>query len=69
MKYTDFTFVNQGGMVALTPMSADANKAVDSGLIAWDVWQLVGGSIMVDHRMFSDLKESLESEGFTVQEE
>ena len=65
----DFTFARVSGMVALTPMSADANKAVDAGLISYEDWQLMGGSIMVDHRMFSDLKQSLENDGFTVNEE
>ena len=62
----DFWVANYGSMVALTPMSADANKAVDAGLIAYEDWQVSGGSIMVDHRMASDLLDHLRDDGFTI---
>jgi hypothetical protein len=58
-----------GGMVALTPISADANKACDVGVIAYEEWQVIGGSIMVDHRMADDLIRRLQEDGFTVAEE
>lgn len=65
----DFVFGITGNMVGLTPMSAGANKAVDAGLISYEDWQLMGATIMVDHRMFPDLKQSLEDQDFTVIEE
>ena len=65
----DFTFANYGSMIALSPMSADANKAVDAGLIDYEEWQLLGGSIMVDHRMAENLIDHLRNDGFTVVEE
>ena len=65
----DFTFASCGNMVAITAISADANKAVDAGLIAYEEWQLMGGSIMVDHRMAENLVDNLRNDGFTVTEE
>jgi len=49
MNEPDFLIADYGSIVAVTPMSADANKAVDAGLIAYEEWQLMGCSIMVDH--------------------
>ena len=66
---TDFLIVDYGSMVAVTPISADANKAVDAGLIAFDEWQLMGGSIMVDCRMAGDLLENLQADGFSIEDE
>jgi hypothetical protein len=65
----DFWYANYGSMIALSPMSADANKAVDAGLIDYEEWQLLGGSIMVDHRMAENLIDNLRNDGFTVVEE
>ncbi len=65
----DFLYANYGSMVALSPMSADANKAVDAGLIDYEEWQLLGGSIMVDRRMAQDLIDHLRDDGFVVAEE
>jgi hypothetical protein len=58
-----------GGMVALTPISADANKACDVGVIDFEEWQVIGGSIMVDHRMADDLIRRLQEDGLTIAEE
>jgi hypothetical protein len=58
-----------GGMVALTPISADANKACDVGVIDVEEWQVIGGSIMVDHRMAGDLVCLLRNDGLIVAEE
>ena len=65
----DFWVANLGGMVAVTPISADANKACDTGVIYYEDWQVMGGSIMVDHRMAADLIENLKNDGFTISEE
>ena len=65
----DFLVANYGSMVALTPISADANKAVDAGLIDYEEWQLLGGSIMVDHRMAENLIDHLREDGFVIAEE
>ncbi len=65
----DFLVADYGSMVALTPISADANKACDVGVIAYEPWQLMGGSIMVDHRMADDLIQHLRDDGFTIAEE
>jgi hypothetical protein len=62
----DFLVADYGSMVALTPISADANKACDTGVIACKPWQLLGGSIMVDHRMADDLIQHLRDDGFTI---
>jgi len=65
----DFLVANYGSMMAITPISADANKACDTGVIAYEPWQLTGGSIMVDHRMADDLIQHLRDDGFTIAEE
>jgi hypothetical protein len=65
----DFWIANLGGMVALSPMSAKANQAVADGKIDFEDWQVMGGSIMVDHRMAADLLENLKNDGFTIGEE
>jgi hypothetical protein len=56
-------------MVALTPISADAAKACDVGVINYEEWQVIGGSIMVDPRMASDLLTNLQQQGFTITDE
>lgn len=66
---TDFLVGNFGSMVALTPISADANKAVDAGLIDYEEWQLMGGSVMVDSRMAGDLLDNLRAGGFSIADE
>jgi hypothetical protein len=58
-----------GGMVALTPISADATKACDVGVIDYEEWQVIGGSIMVDHRLADDLICHLQEDGFRIAEE
>ncbi|MGD0899458.1 MAG: hypothetical protein ABR915_16605 [Thermoguttaceae bacterium] len=58
-----------GGMVALTPISADANKACDVGVIDYEEWQVMGGSIMIDHRMADDLIRHLQEDEFVIAEE
>jgi hypothetical protein len=65
----DFLVANYGSMVAITPISADANKACDVGVIDYEEWQVVGGSIMVDHRMAVDLLDHLRDDGFIIAEE
>ncbi len=65
----DFLVAHHGSMVAVTPISADANKAVDAGLIEYEEWQLQGATIMVDHRMADDLIRHLKDDGFAVAEE
>ncbi len=69
MNEADFLVANYGSMVALSPMSAKANKACEEGKIDFEEWQVLGGSIMVDHRMADDLLENLRNDGFTVVEE
>ena len=63
---TDFLVANLGSMAAITPISADANKACDVGVIDYEEWQAIGGSIMVDHRVAADLLDNLRGQGFTV---
>lgn len=62
----DFLFAASSSMVALTPVSADANKAVDAGLIDYEEWQVIGGSILLDPRMADDLICRLKADGFVV---
>ena len=69
MNDADFLIANYGSMIALTPISADANKACDVGVIAFEEWQVIGGSIMVDHRVADDLLENLREDGFTIADE
>ena len=66
---TDFLVANLGSMFGVTPISANANKAVDAGLIDYDDWQLWGTTIMVDPRYAGDLVEHLREDGFVVAEE
>ena len=53
-KKPDFLVADYGSIVALSPMSAAANQAVADGVIAYEEWQMMGGSIMVDHRLADD---------------
>ncbi len=69
MNEPDFLIADYGGIVAVTPMSADANKAVDAGVIDYEEWQLMGCSIMVDHRAADGLLDHLRGEGFTISAE
>ena len=69
MNEVDFVVVSRGGVVAVTPISADANKACDAGLIDYEEWQLQGATIMLDHRMADDLICCLKDDGFVVAEE
>lgn len=65
----DFLVGNCGSMVALSPMTAKAREACGDGTIVFEDWQMMGGSIMVDHRMAEDLVEHLRDDGFTVADE
>ena len=69
MSEPDFLIADYGGIVAVTPMSADANKAVDAGLIDYEEWQLMGCSIMVDQRVADGLLGHLSDQGFTISRE
>jgi hypothetical protein len=62
----DFTTANLGSLIAITPLSARANAMVDNGDIAFESWQMMGGSIMVDHRYGLDLIESLIDDGYQI---
>jgi hypothetical protein len=65
----DFLVANCGSMLALTPMTPKARKACGDGTIAFEDWQMMGGSILVDHRMADDLLEHLRDDSFTTAEE
>ena len=65
----DFTIANLGNIVALTAISADASKACDAGVIAYEEWQVMGGSILVEHRYAADLIENLRDDGFVIVDE
>jgi len=65
MIMTDFLIANLGGMIALSPISHEAKDVC----IGFESWQMMGGSIMVDHRMAPDLIENLQEEGYSVVEE
>ena len=69
MNNVDFLIANHGSMIALTPISADANKACDVGVIDFEGWQVIGGSIMVEHRVADDLLEHLREDGFSIADE
>ena len=58
-----------GSMIALSPMTAKAMEACGDGTIAFEDWQVMGGSIMVDHRMADDLLEHLREDGFVIADE
>ncbi len=65
----DFLVGNNGTMVALTPMTPKARKACEDGTISFEEWQVMAGSIMVDHRMADDLLEHLRDDGFIIAKE
>ena len=65
MIMTDFLIANLGGLIALTPISHEAREVC----IGFEPWQMMGGSIMVDHRMAPDLIENLQNDGYSVVEE
>ena len=65
----DFLVANYGSIVALSPMTAKAREACGDGTIAFEDWQVMGGSIMVDHRMAVDLLDHLRDDGFIIAEE
>ena len=62
---TDFLIANLGGLIAITPISPEAKDVC----IGFESWQMMGGSIMVDHRMAPDLIENLQNDGYSVVEE
>ena len=65
----DFLVGECGGMRSFSPMTQAAREACEDGTIAIEPWQMLGGSVMVDHRMASDLIQSLQADGFIVAEE
>ena len=69
LENTDFMFANCGGMVALTQFPPKRRIACEDGAIGFESWQMMGGSIMVDHRMAPDLIVNLQEDGYTVIEE
>ena len=69
MNKADFLVANYGSMVALSPMTAKAREACGDGTINFEDWQVLGGSIMVDHRMAEDLLENLRNDGFAIADE
>ncbi len=69
MNDADFLIANYGSMIALSPMTAKARGACGNGTIAFEDWQVIGGAIMVDHRMADDLLETLREDGFAITDE
>ena len=69
MNDVDFLIANYDSMIALSPMTAKARGACGDGTIAFEDWQVVGGAIMVEHRMADDLLENLRDDGFTIADE
>ena len=69
MNKADFLVADYGSIIALSPMTAKARGACGDGTIAFEDWQVMGGSIMVDHRMAGDLLEHLQADGFTITDE
>ena len=65
----DFLVGNNGTMVAITPMTTKARKTCEDGTIKFEEWQVMAGSIMVDHRMADDLLEHLRDDGFIIAKE
>ena len=65
----DFIIANLGSIVAFTPMTATAREACEDGTIVFEDWQVMGGSIMVEHRCAADLVENLRGDGFVVADE
>ena len=69
MNEADFLVANYGSMIALSPVTAKAREACGDGTLAFEDWQMMGGSIMVDHRMAIDLLDNLRDDGFTIADE
>lgn len=65
----DFTIANLGNIVAFTPMTAKAREACEDGTVVFEDWQVMGGSIMVEHRCAAVLVENLRDDGFVVADE
>ena len=62
----DFLIGNHGSMSSISAMSENANEAVKAGLIGFEEWQVMGGSIMVDQRMVGNLIAELQEDGFAI---
>ena len=62
----DFLVADYGTVIALSPISAIAREACSDGTIAFESWQMMGGAIMVDHRIGADLIESLRDDGYLI---
>ncbi len=69
MNDADFLIANYGSMIALSPMTAKARGACGDGTIAFEDWQVIGGAIMVEHRVADDLLEHLREDGFSIADE
>lgn len=65
----DFLVNSQGSVVLLVPLTPKAHNACEDGTINNEPWQWMGGGLTVDRRMFDDLQQSLEDDGYTFNQE
>ena len=65
----DFLISDCGNMVGITYNSIRGREAIAAGVIDFEDWQVMGGCIMVDHRMAGDLIAQLQEDGYNVAEE
>jgi hypothetical protein len=67
MKKIDFSVVNHGSVVLVTPQSRKAKKFVNEQIVL-DGWQWLGDSFAVEPRFVGNLLDGIIQEGMTVQE-
>jgi hypothetical protein len=61
----DFHFHDEGTIILLIPI-ADAAKDWTIEKLDPEPWQMFGGGIAIDHRMFGPIYEALTGEGFLL---
>ncbi len=66
----DFITANHGSLLSIIAISDRAKEGLDAGdLIAYEDWQRLDDSIMVDYHMGIDLFHHLIGDGFVLQDE
>jgi hypothetical protein len=62
----DVLINDQGSIVLLQPLTAEAIDWFDEHLAAIEPWQRLGDSVAVDHRCAQDIVDGLAQDGFAV---
>jgi len=59
----DFLVIDHGSIVAIRPLTDEAEQWLDDNVAA-EAWQWLGGFLCVDHRCAAPLIAGIEADGF-----